>query len=74
MSAAFAAALLRENLTVATLHEATSAGGSMLLFAALNIDGLALRRGDRTGHHMHLIIVYKRQETVLIIFNREIQG
>ena len=42
-----AAALLCENLTVATLHETTSAGGSMLLFAALDIDGLALRRGDR---------------------------
>jgi hypothetical protein len=42
-----ARALLRENMTIDTLHDACAAGGSMLLFAAMDIDGLALRRGDR---------------------------
>ncbi len=42
-----ARALLRENMTIDTLHDACVAGGSMLLFAAMDIDGLALRRGDR---------------------------
>lgn len=38
-------ALLHENMTVKILHDACAAGGSMLLFAALDIDGLT--RADR---------------------------
>ena len=58
-----ARALLRENMTIDTLHDACAAGGSMLLFAAMDIDGLALRRGDRLRLVSAVLEDVRKQDT-----------
>jgi hypothetical protein len=50
-------------MTIDTLHDACAAGGSMLLFAAMDIDGLALRRGDRLRLVSAVLEDVRKQDT-----------